>query len=150
MARLSLTTTDSHSQSKKNQRIDGLIRLLPDCYFVDNQVLDIGADLKPSSCGETEIVDVMRKYMNMDQLFVQQLDRGFAWLDTETHESLMLASSFIETIEQRQGLKIAAIEEVAFLKGFITATQLEELASPLKNDYGNYLPSVIKHSAPNR
>jgi glucose-1-phosphate thymidylyltransferase len=112
-------------------------------YFFDNQVLDVAADLKPSARGETEILDVVRHYMDRDQLHVQQLGRGFAWLDTGTHESLMLAGSFIETIEQRQGLKIACPEEVAYQMGFIDGRQLENLAEPLKNEYGDYLRSLL-------
>jgi glucose-1-phosphate thymidylyltransferase len=114
-------------------------------YFFDNRVLDIAAGLKPSARGETEIVDIIRAYLDLGQLHVQQLGRGFAWLDTGTHESLMQAGAFIETIEQRQGLKIACLEEVALLKGFITAGQLEKLAAPMNNSYGDYLRAVLKH-----
>lgn len=113
-------------------------------YFYDNQVLDIAAALKPSARGELEITDVNRRYLERGELHVQRFTRGFAWLDTGTHESLLQASNFIETLEQRQGLKVACLEEVAYLKGFINAAQLEALAAPLKNSYGDYLRELLK------
>ncbi len=112
-------------------------------YFYDNQVLDIAAKLKPSLRGELEITDVNLEYLVRGQLHVEVFSRGFAWLDTGTHESLLQASNFIETIEQRQGLKIACVEEVAYLKGFIDAERLEALARPLKNGYGDYLRDLL-------
>lgn len=112
-------------------------------YFYDNQVVDIAARLKPSPRGELEITDVNLEYLRRGQLHVEVFSRGFAWLDTGTHESLLQASNFIETIEQRQGLKIACVEEVAFYKGFIDADQLEGLARPLKNGYGDYLRDLL-------
>ena len=112
-------------------------------YFFDNRVLDIAAGLTPSARGETEIVDVIRAYLELDALYVQQLGRGFAWLDTGTHESLLLAASFIETVEQRQGLKVACLEEVAYAKGFISAGELEQLAAEMNNEYGEYLRSLL-------
>jgi glucose-1-phosphate thymidylyltransferase len=114
-------------------------------YFYDNQVLDIAADLKPSPRGELEITDVNQAYLEMGKLYLEKLGRGIAWLDTGTHESLMHASSYIEAIEQRQGLKVACIEEIAYLKGYIDAEQIEKLADPLtKNGYGQYLLNMLK------
>ncbi|GMU01992.1 glucose-1-phosphate thymidylyltransferase RfbA [Corallococcus caeni] len=113
-------------------------------YFYDNQVLDIAAALKPSKRGELEITDVNAEYMRRDQLTVELMGRGYAWLDTGTHESLMQASSFIEIIERRQGLKIACPEEIAYRMGYIDEARLEALAEPmLKNDYGQYLKALL-------
>jgi glucose-1-phosphate thymidylyltransferase len=108
-------------------------------YFYDNDVLEIAAGLRPSARGELEITDVNREYLRRGKLFVECFTRGFAWLDTGTHESLIQAANFVETIESRQGLKIACIEEVAFNKGFITAEQLVALGRGMNNDYGRYL-----------
>jgi glucose-1-phosphate thymidylyltransferase len=108
-------------------------------YFYDNQVLDIAADVRPSARGELEITDVNREYLRRGQLRVEMLGRGFAWLDTGTHESLLQAGGFIQTIEQRQGLKVACLEEIAYLRGFITADQLRRQGEAMKNDYGQYL-----------
>jgi glucose-1-phosphate thymidylyltransferase len=114
-------------------------------YFYDNQVLDITAELRPSARGELEITDVNREYLAREQLRVQCFSRGFAWLDTGTHESLLQAANFIETLEQRQGLKVACIEEVAYYKGFITAEQLQALGRGMKNSHGEYLLSLAEN-----
>ncbi|MBW1672194.1 MAG: glucose-1-phosphate thymidylyltransferase RfbA [Deltaproteobacteria bacterium] len=127
------------NQPKSNWAVTGL-------FFYDNRVLDIAADLKPSARGELEITDVNRIFMNMGALHVKQLGRGIAWLDTGTHETLMQASNFIETIEERQGLKVACIEEIAYHMGYINASQVRELARPLvHNNYGQYLLDLLKH-----
>jgi glucose-1-phosphate thymidylyltransferase len=113
-------------------------------YFYDNQVLDIAASIRPSARGEYEITDVNKLYLQAGALNVEIMGRGMAWLDTGTHESLLEASSFIETIEKRQGLKVACPEEIAFRLGWISAHDLERLAEPLKkNSYGRYLHQII-------
>jgi len=115
-------------------------------YFYDNRVIDIAAGLKPSARGELEITDVNRAYMKRGALYVEKLGRGLAWLDTGTHESLMQAGNFIQVIEERQGLKVSCVEEIAYHMGYIDASQLEELAKPLiKNGYGQYLLDILKH-----
>lgn len=113
-------------------------------YFYDPQVVDIAAGLKPSARGELEITDVNRAYLERQQLFVEKMGRGIAWLDTGTHESMMRAGSFIEIIEQRQGLKVACIEEIAYYMGYIDAEQVLSLAQPLRgNGYGQYLIDMV-------
>ena len=124
---------------KSNYAVTGL-------YFYDNQVLDIAAGLKPSKRGELEITDVNAEYLRRGQLDVELMGRGYAWLDTGTHESLMQASNFIEIIERRQGLKVSCPEEIAFRMGYIGAQQLLTLAEPmLKNDYGQYLRALAEN-----
>jgi glucose-1-phosphate thymidylyltransferase len=123
---------------KSNYAVTGL-------YFYDTQVCDIAADIKPSARGELEITDVNRRYLEQQQLQVEIMGRGYAWLDTGTHDSLQEAASFIATLQKRQGLMVACPEEIAFHQGWIDATQIERLAQPLaKNSYGQYLLQLLK------
>ena len=123
---------------KSNYAVVGL-------YFYPNSVVDIAKSIKPSARGELEITSVNQEYLNQGNLLVKKLQRGFAWLDTGTHDSLSEASTFIEVIEKRQGLKIACLEEIAFKKGWISKEDLKELAKPMeKNDYGKYLIQLAK------
>lgn len=121
---------------------------VPGLYFYDNEVVKIARELQPSPRGEYEITDVNKEYLRRKKLKVSILDRGTAWLDTGTFDSLMQASQFVQVIEQRQGIKIACIEEIAYRKGFISREQLEAMAQPLlKSGYGQYLMNVLKEKS---
>jgi glucose-1-phosphate thymidylyltransferase len=115
---------------------------IPGLYFFDNDVIEIARGLKPSARGEFEITDVMKAYLARQELKVEILGRGFAWLDTGTHDSLLEAGNFVETIEKRQGLKIACIEEVAYRMGFIDRGQVLDLADEYPNSYGEYIRMI--------
>jgi glucose-1-phosphate thymidylyltransferase len=120
---------------------------VPGLYFYDNRVVDIAKNLAPSPRGEIEITDVNRWYLNEKELFVEQMGRGFAWLDTGTHESMSQASQFVETVENRQGLKICCPEEIAYRLGYISPEQLAAQAAGIKSGYGKYLRQLIEPSS---
>ncbi|MEA4966738.1 MAG: sugar phosphate nucleotidyltransferase, partial [Bacteroidaceae bacterium] len=128
-----LSIEEKPKEPKSNYAVVGL-------YFYPNKVVEVAKNIKPSTRGELEITTVNQEFLKAEQLKVQLLGRGFAWLDTGTHDSLSEASNFIEVIEKRQGLKIACLEEIAYTKGWITKEKLQELAAPMiKNQYGHYL-----------
>jgi glucose-1-phosphate thymidylyltransferase len=132
-----LSIEEKPKQPRSNWAVTGL-------YFYDSQVVSIAKNLKPSPRGELEITDVNRAYLAQGTLRVQTMGRGIAWLDTGTYDSLLSSSQFVQTLEQRQGLKVACIEEIAFAKKFIDAAGLQKLADAAgKSDYGNYLRKVL-------
>jgi len=133
-----LSIVEKPQKPQSNYAVTGL-------YFYDEQVCDIAASIRPSARGELEITDINQRYLSHGELNVEIMGRGFAWLDTGTHDSLLEASSFIATLQKRQGLQVACPEEIAFMQGWIDAQQLEKLAAPLgKNSYGQYLLKLIK------
>ena len=133
-----LSIEEKPKKPKSNYAVVGL-------YFYPNKVVEVAKHIKPSARGELEITTVNQEFLRDNELKVQTMGRGFAWLDTGTHDSLSEASTFIEVLEKRQGLKVACLEGIAYRKGWITADKLKEVAQPmLKNDYGKYLMSILE------
>ena len=133
-----LSNEEKPLQPKSNYAVTGL-------YFYPNKVVEVAKGITPSARGELEITTVNQRFLEDGQLKVQTLDRGFAWIDTGTHDSLSEASTFVEVIEKRQGLKIACLEEIAYRNGWISADRVRELAQPMiKNQYGQYLMNLVK------
>lgn len=133
-----ISLEEKPEEPKSNYAVTGL-------YFYDNNIVDIAKEVRPSARGEFEITDINKAYLEAGKLRVEKMRRGYAWLDTGTHESLLQAAAFVQTVQARQGLKIACIEEIAYRMGHIDAEQVLRLAAPLhKNDYGKYLEQIVK------
>ena len=134
-----ISLEEKPKEPRSNYAVTGL-------YFYDKDIVDVAKSIKPSARGELEITDVNKIYLERGKLRVEKMRRGYAWLDTGTHESLLQAGEFVHTIQQRQGLKVSCIEEIAYRMGYIDETQLLKLAEPLlKNEYGQYLQRLAKH-----
>ena len=135
---VAVSLEEKPKKPRSNYAVTGL-------YFYDKDIVEIAKSVRPSARGELEITDVNREYLSRGKLRVEKMGRGFAWLDTGTHETLLAAASFVQTIQERQGLKISCVEEIAYRMGYIDAAQVERLAKPLlKNEYGEYLMRIMK------
>ena len=139
---MAVSLEEKPARPKSNYAVTGL-------YFYDNDVVDIAASIRPSARGELEITDVNQRYLDRDDLCVERLGRGYAWFDAGTHESLLQASEFVRTIQQRQGFQVACVEEIAYRLGYIDEAEVRELAKPLaKTEYGQYLIQVVEEHGP--